>query len=183
MKDSTLRSLRGFLKIDDIKGESTRSIDKATPILMNGVRADAIELSVQGGPLSVTMQQIRGGDLTFKTSGSLTLHADGVRATSLQASAEDGLGTGSQVVLHDVLLSGDLSLLLGEGDDEVTLQAIRVRGTTNIEMGGGDDSLRVFTSRFGDSSILDGGPGTDVLRIVDTVFAGQPELNGWEERM
>jgi hypothetical protein len=130
---------------------------------MNRVRVESIEVSDEGGPLFVAIEQIRGGDLSFRTTGQLTLQAEGVRATSLHAYAEDPLRTGSRVALHDVLLSADLSLLLGDGDDTVALQAVRVHGATNIEVNGGDDLLRISRSRFGPSTSLDGGPGTDVL--------------------
>lgn len=140
----------------------------------------SVNFSTKGDGL-LTIQG--GGDIFGKVTASLG-SGNGevtIRGADLQPLRFDGLtvkspaklpvtGSGTEVTVEDVSLFGNVSLLLGRGDDTVTINDSIFRSRVSISTGDGDDIVNIhtagtFSSEFRGGLSISLGAGEDDLTL------------------
>ncbi|MEX2027512.1 MAG: hypothetical protein WEH44_09425 [Pirellulaceae bacterium] len=76
-----------------------------------------------------------------------------------------------QILLENVLVSGDLRVNAGAGADLVRLDLVAVAGRTELRGGSGNDQLQIIDSAITEL-LLDAGSGNDQVAIEDSLIGG-----------
>ena len=150
-------------------------------IIDGGTEADSVDLlycfvGYNGGGLSIDMGP--GSDrLMF-----LDMLSYGPVFCDSGADA-DSLRMGSTILAEGNRLLGGLTLLTGDGDDDVVLFNGKSNGPFRVDMSDGNDSLDASVFRCLQGAVLDGGKGRDRLSLEFVRFAGiRPEIGRFETR-
>ncbi len=174
-----------------LAGNVTASFTDGNLRLFGDARNNAVEVRAVGDDLLVQgfdLTRINGQAEVVFFGGALALHD--VRAVmgkghdrlflfDLAAGGNVQLGQGQvdtlfdagndQLVLENVLVTGDLVINAGAGADLVELVEVAAGGLTEIRGGGGNDQLRILDSAIADLT-LDAGSGADKVTIDDSLI-------------
>lgn len=160
----------------DIKGSSIRWVN-----LCLGAGTNQVSIaSVDGAATTLGSVSIFGMRGTNQIDIQGALGADGTAYdTTIQGTLSVMLGKGDDVVTigsdqAGVKLGGAM-LSLGAGADQVSLTNVTAARTVNVQAGAGDDTITLSNSTFNGSVRLDGGAGTDTLNDSGNTYT-QPAV-------
>lgn len=135
----------------------------AATVAPRHARADDVTTSVSRGTLKIK------GDAA---SNKLTLDQDGLGATEVRITGDPTTIDGAPGPLVVPAVTAGMQIDLGDGDDELDLEALTIADAVKIKMGAGNDILSINSGTFGDAVSLDLGKGDNSLALCEGTITG-----------
>jgi VCBS repeat-containing protein len=142
------------------------------------------DTTINGQTEAITLNNVTRGVTAHLGDGDDVLELSGSSTSPLQLVGHSSIHLGNgddSITFTNVSMLGGLTLLTGEGADEVTAElaanaptsavSLRVGGNAVIHTGGGADEISLTDANFGQNMILDAGLGDDLVTVEDSTFA------------
>lgn len=134
------RAVDMFLKLERTSGPKAVSSIDLSDVDLDG-QLDVASLA----PLDFSASRLRAVDMFLKITEPKSKISD----AKMQ-------GTGSSVSLVDIVLSGQLQISTGNGNDTVLVSGASVEGPVSLDGGGGQDSLTLADNQFAVEPVITG---------------------------